>query len=391
MRFSDFQTDITAGNAKPYTRNYVHTFDESDRQRTNVITVKTSEMELAIEAGLCHNSGMTSAITLSPQQIREQLKKILTSTTLKAVPLQREILKYVVDCELSGQPAPMIDTDLSGYAITKALFPRPDGTCPEDNYLRVRIEVGRLRKSLAEYYLVESALDETVITIPKGGYRADFTQKKRGQQLPTTFGPYTIEKACAADIQWAAAFAKEVYEGDDVISAKVMLAWHGANPNGFSLIKSDGEAIGNIDVLPVKPDRLSLFENGHCLERDIAAADIYSPSESSQIRDLYVESLVCNNSIAVAVVLSQFDSLVKRICNPKQVRRILAIAASPDGQNLLRKLGFEVAGVAQGHSLFVGPYSQVSKNLETVAWTLCGEFERRALRKSTSGRKPSGL
>jgi hypothetical protein len=135
----------------------------------------------------------------------------------------------------------------------------------------------------------------------------------------------------------------------------------------------------------LRPEPLSLFENGKLLERYITGANLYTPRETDHITDLYVESLVCNNSIAVAIVLSHFESVIRRLCNPDTVKRILAIAASPDGKNLLRRLGFKVTGSAQGHDLFTASFSDVSKHLEAVAKTLRREFEERDERRDRLG------
>lgn len=334
---------------------------------------------------------MPLPVDLSKERVREQMTKILSSTILQNVPVQRDLLQYIVESELSDDSDDVIAERLTGEGVTEAIFNVT--TVDEAAYVRVRVEAGRLRKNLAEYYLMEAPSNTIRISIPRGGYRAQFLEKKKGQHLPTTFGPYTLDPATADDIKWAAGYAREVYEGDDVMPAAVMLDWHAANPNGFFVIKADGEPIGNLDILPLRPETLSQFENGKLLERHIAGTDLYTPSETDQITDLYVESLVCNNSIAVAIVLSHFESLVRRICNPGTVKRILAIAASPDGQNLLKRLGFKITGSAQGHNLFTAAYSDVSKNLEAVSRTLRREFEERDDRRDRleNPDKPKGL
>src|SRR5207253_2378291 len=102
--------------------------------------------------------------------------------------------------------------------------------------------------------------------------------------------PYIVAPASEDDIRWAAGLAKRVYGGIDVIPESVMLEWYNANPNGFSMIKSEaGECFGNLDVLPLRPTTLSRFTKGNLLERDITGDCLYTPSEAHKITDLYVE------------------------------------------------------------------------------------------------------
>src|SRR5450432_1203879 len=103
-------------------------------------------------------------------------------------------------------------------------------------------------------------------------------------------------KVCPAtrdDVEWAADLAKRIYRGNDIIPKDLMLEWYDKNPTGFFVIQStDGERVGNLDLLPVKPATLNRFIRGEITERNITGDCLYSPAEAGEIRDLYVESFV---------------------------------------------------------------------------------------------------
>jgi len=173
-----------------------------------------------------------------------------------------------------------------------------------------------------------------------------------------------------------------------------MLGWHRENPRGFFIIRAiNGERVGNWDILPLRPETLEAFRNGDIIERDMRGEHRpYGYAEVSQLQevDLYIESFVCKSPLAVAVVLSQFQTLVQRICDPRRVRNIFAIAASDDGINLLKDLGFRVVGRAQRHDLYACSFSDLSKEIGAVATAFLQLFEGRLQRLEASG-KPTGL
>jgi class 3 adenylate cyclase len=188
------------------------------------------------------------------------------------------------------------------------------------------------------------------------------------------FTEYVIVPATEDDIRWAARLAQQVYRGDDVIPEPVMLDWYRANPNGFSVMKStDGARFGNLDILPLRPATLARLIEGSLLERHITGDCLYRPNETSKITDLYIESIVCvvdpaknifrPNHKAAALVHSEFGPLVRRVCDPRRVKRVLAIAASRNGINLLSRLGFSKLGATQGHDLLSCPFDELASKL----------------------------
>jgi hypothetical protein len=104
----------------------------------------------------------------SPDEVREQVDRILRSPALRASPRRRAFLRYVVEETLAGRAAA-----LKGTAVAQAVFGRDD-TFDQQADPVVRIEARRLRRDLDGYYIDAGSIDPLRITIPKGGYVPHF-------------------------------------------------------------------------------------------------------------------------------------------------------------------------------------------------------------------------
>lgn len=100
--------------------------------------------------------------------VRAQLERILSSPEFPCAGRAPAFLRYVVDETLAGRAS-----RIKGYSIAIEVFGR-DQTFTQDDPV-VRIEAGRLRRSLERYYLVEGDCDPVRIDIPKGGYAPVFS------------------------------------------------------------------------------------------------------------------------------------------------------------------------------------------------------------------------
>lgn len=99
---------------------------------------------------------------LQKEKILIQTRTICASKEFNAKKKLCKLFIYIVDKALEGD-----EGSLKGYSIGLEVFNRPKDFKPEDDPI-VRIQVGRLRRSLELYYLKEGANDKIRITIPKG-------------------------------------------------------------------------------------------------------------------------------------------------------------------------------------------------------------------------------
>lgn len=101
-------------------------------------------------------------------EIRAELERILSSQEFPGTGRTATFLRYVIEETLAGRAS-----RIKGYTIAIEVFGR-DETFTQDDPV-VRIEAGRLRRSLERYYLVEGHRDPVRIDIPKGGYAPSFS------------------------------------------------------------------------------------------------------------------------------------------------------------------------------------------------------------------------
>jgi adenylate cyclase len=105
---------------------------------------------------------------ITPEAIRAQLDRILQSAEFRGSDKQKGFLRFVVDETLEGHAS-----QLKGYTIAVAVYGRAGGFDPQVDPI-VRVEAGRLRRTLEHYYLTAGKNDPVRIGIPKGGYVPTF-------------------------------------------------------------------------------------------------------------------------------------------------------------------------------------------------------------------------
>ena len=108
--------------------------------------------------------------TCSPELVRIQMAKILSSRGFARNDRLSGFLRFVVEQELSGRADELKESTIG----VELLGRRPDYDVRQDSV--VRNEAGKLRARLAEYYVAEGAADELIIELPKGGYKPAFRQ-----------------------------------------------------------------------------------------------------------------------------------------------------------------------------------------------------------------------
>lgn len=96
--------------------------------------------------------------------VRAQVQRISESAAFKHSERRQNFLRYIVEEALAGRA-----DRLKGYVIATEVFGRPSSFDPQIDPI-VRIEAGRLRDKLHEYYATEGRADTIVIDLPKGSY-----------------------------------------------------------------------------------------------------------------------------------------------------------------------------------------------------------------------------
>jgi hypothetical protein len=107
-------------------------------------------------------------MALGEIEIRAELDRVLQSRALEGSETRRALLRYLAEKSLAGHGEQLKEYTIAVDALGKpsTYDPRHDST--------VRIQVGRLRQKLVEYYAGEGARDPVLIGLRKGSYRMDF-------------------------------------------------------------------------------------------------------------------------------------------------------------------------------------------------------------------------
>ena len=109
--------------------------------------------------------------TITPDEIRSALQRLLASRDFPATPRNRRFLAYVVEKTIAGSAE-----EVSGYGVATGVFGRPVSFNPALDPI-VRIEAGKLRRDLEFYYLKSGAAEAVLISLPRGGYVPSFHRR----------------------------------------------------------------------------------------------------------------------------------------------------------------------------------------------------------------------
>ena len=94
-----------------------------------------------------------------------QVERILHSDTFRNSEVLRRLLRFLADKSISGEA-----DQLKEYSIGIDALGKPSSYDPRQDS-GVRIQVGRLRQKLAEYYRLEGKDDPVVVDLPKGRFK----------------------------------------------------------------------------------------------------------------------------------------------------------------------------------------------------------------------------
>lgn len=118
----------------------------------------------------------TVAMTPAPDEVRSQLERLLASEVFRSSNRLSRFLQFIVEQSLAGE-----QDRLKEYVIGVEVFDRDDDYDPRIDSI-VRVEAGRLRAKIEEYYRGEGHDDDVVIRVAKGTYAPQFELK--GNKTP---------------------------------------------------------------------------------------------------------------------------------------------------------------------------------------------------------------
>lgn len=129
------------------------------------------------------------------EAVRAELDRVLASKGFQNAGRLSRLLRHVTEKTLAG------DADqLKEYAVGVEVFDRDASYDPRLDSI-VRVEAGRLRSRLDEYYANGGVASEIRIELPRGGYVAQFKRRESNAGLPVPVSrprsrPLVILLAC---------------------------------------------------------------------------------------------------------------------------------------------------------------------------------------------------
>jgi hypothetical protein len=135
---------------------------------------------------------VTHSFVLGREQCFQQIDKLIKSHSLHSSESLCKLLRYLAEHSLDHP-----GIALKEYQIATEVLGRPAGFDPQSDST-VRVQAGRLRVKLAEYYTHEGPDDPIGVEIPKGSYALTFHLRASKSEVqpasPLVFEPATKKK-----------------------------------------------------------------------------------------------------------------------------------------------------------------------------------------------------
>jgi hypothetical protein len=199
-------------------------------------------------------------------------------------------------------------------------------------------------------------------------------------------GEYHLRPATPADLDWIAWLEIEAYTAEYAVARAKLDEWFCANPCGFSVLTAGGRKVGQVTMLPLRPELLDSFARGTIREQDIDGASLYMPAERELVRNLHVESIIIRPPEgssapplkALVYLGGNFIPLFERVSEPANLENVYALGASGRGESFMRGLGFRRVESARGAT---APRALHVVNFAALKANIAGLYNRR-LRKN---------
>jgi len=137
---------------------------------------------------------VTHSFVVGREQCFQQIDRLIKSHSLRTSESLCKLLRYLAEHSLDHP-----GIALKEYQIATEVLGRPAGFDPQSDST-VRVQAGRLRVKLTEYYAHEGVDDPIVVEIPRGSYTLTFHLRagRVGEQPP---GPtFTLERRARKEV-----------------------------------------------------------------------------------------------------------------------------------------------------------------------------------------------
>src|SRR5215471_7662148 len=252
---------------------------------------------------------------MSPEDIRSHLADVLASPVFAKADRISRFLRYVVEASLEGRTK-----QISEYAIAVDVYDRPQSFDSRLDGI-VRVEAGRLRSKLREYYETDGKNSFVRIEFPKGSYSPLFKEigsARPGERRSPIRGPRAVAVLPFSDLSPQ---RDHEFFGDG-IAEELMFALSrvseirvASQTSAFSFkgkhedIRRIGESL-NVDTIvegSVRKDDLRLRITAQLIDAS-TGFHIWSNVYDRELKDVFA----IQQDIARCIVAALTDTLLKR-------------------------------------------------------------------------------
>jgi hypothetical protein len=250
-----------------------------------------------------------------PEQFFQQIDNIIKSHSLRGSESLCKLLQYLAKQSIDHPDAP-----LKEYQIATEVYGRHADFDPQSDST-IRVQAGRLRLKLAEYYAGEGAADSILVKIPKGNYHLIFEARPiEPHAQPQAVPPHEVPAGVAVETvpaPWRIAVV--VLAAGLIVSLIVLggLLWNRKPPESAMAAPSAARAAGPL-VAFWRPftsgveEPWVIFSNAAFVGRPETGMRYYNSRQDSKIA-VYDHYTGVGEVLAIHALDDAFGTLGRRI------------------------------------------------------------------------------
>jgi hypothetical protein len=177
-----------------------------------------------------------------------QIDRLTNSQALHSSESLCKLLRYLAKHALDHPGVPIKE-----YQIATEVFGRSDDFDPQVDSM-VRVQAGRLRQKLAEFYNSDGAEDPLVVDLPKGTYLLSFHHKAATAARP--------HLGAAAEAEWDAARPRQTYRNWVIVALSMTVLLAACAAVVFSLVANRNSAQAGLARDGEAPAAFRVFWSG---------------------------------------------------------------------------------------------------------------------------------
>jgi hypothetical protein len=257
---------------------------------------------------------VTHSFALGREQCFQQIDKLIKSHSLHSSESLCKLLRYLAEHSLDHP-----GIALKEYQIATEVLGRPAGFDPQSDST-VRVQAGRLRVKLAEYYANEGPDDPIAVEIPKGSYALTFHLRaaKAGiQPAPLVFEPAAKARAATLNRGWVITVAIfSVLLAASLSTTAILLSQRTRPQAGASQSVPAAYQIFWNRFLTAPQQPWVIFSNGNFVGRPETGMRYFNPASDSR-------SFIMDHYTGVGEVLAihELDHVFALLNRPIRVKR----------------------------------------------------------------------